>query len=157
VTSETRDGHVLCERGYQSVSNPQRCSQKSARLPVRPRIRNLAEGRLYAFGAPGIWPSHAPFIAGRPDEKLIAAHWDDVLRLTAPAEPKRLQRQPTSAPSSPMGRRGRRSGGTSSSLAARPSRARQLVVSGSQTPRVGCSFAFWTGPALSAPAKAKPR
>ena len=24
-----------------------------------------------------------PFIAGCPDDKLIAAHWDDVLRLTA--------------------------------------------------------------------------
>jgi len=48
-----------------------------------PRIRNLAERRLYAFGAPETWPSLAPFIAGHPDEKLIVAHWDDVLRLTA--------------------------------------------------------------------------
>jgi len=48
-----------------------------------PRIPNLAERRLYAFGAPATWPSLAPFIAGRPDEKLIAAHWNDVLRLTA--------------------------------------------------------------------------
>jgi TnpA family transposase len=48
-----------------------------------PRIPNLAERRLYAFGAPGTWPSLAPFIAGHPDEKLVVAHWDDVLRLTA--------------------------------------------------------------------------
>ena len=48
-----------------------------------PRIPNLAERRLYAFDTVGIWPSLAPFIAGRPDEKLIAAHWDDLLRLAA--------------------------------------------------------------------------
>ena len=47
-----------------------------------PRIPNLAERRLYVFGAAGTWPSLAPFIAGRPDDKLISAHWDDVLRLT---------------------------------------------------------------------------
>ena len=47
------------------------------------RIPNLAERRLYAFDTAGTWPSLAPFIAGRPDEKLIAAHWDDLLRLAA--------------------------------------------------------------------------
>jgi TnpA family transposase len=46
-----------------------------------PRIPNLADRRLYTFGAASTWPSLAPFIAGRPDEKIIAAHWDDVLRL----------------------------------------------------------------------------
>jgi TnpA family transposase len=29
------------------------------------------------------WPALTPFIAGRPDEGLITAHWDDVLRLAA--------------------------------------------------------------------------
>ena len=48
-----------------------------------PRIPNLAERRLYAFGPASDWPALAPFIAGRPDEKLVTAHWDDVLRLTA--------------------------------------------------------------------------
>ena len=48
-----------------------------------PRIPNLAERRLYAFEPASQWPALAPFIAGRPDDKLIAAHWDDVLRLTA--------------------------------------------------------------------------
>ena len=48
-----------------------------------PRIPNLAERRLYAFEPATRWPALAPFIAGRPDDKLIAAHWDDVLRLTA--------------------------------------------------------------------------
>jgi len=48
-----------------------------------PRIPNLAERRLYAFEPASRWPALAPFIAGRPDDKLIAAHWDDVLRLTA--------------------------------------------------------------------------
>src|ERR1700760_2641326 len=48
-----------------------------------PRIPNLAERRLYAFGTPGTWPALAPFIAGKPDEKAITAGWDDVLRLAA--------------------------------------------------------------------------
>jgi TnpA family transposase len=48
-----------------------------------PRIPNLAERRLYAFEPASQWPSLVPFIAGRPDDKLIAAHWDDVLRLAA--------------------------------------------------------------------------
>jgi TnpA family transposase len=48
-----------------------------------PRIPNLAERRLYGFGPASNWPALAPFIAGRADERLITAHWDDVLRLTA--------------------------------------------------------------------------
>jgi len=47
-----------------------------------PRIPNIAERRLYAFGPASNWPALAPFIAGRADERLITAHWDDVLRLT---------------------------------------------------------------------------
>jgi len=46
-----------------------------------PRIPNLAERRLYASGPAATWPALAPFIAGRPDDKRITAHWDDVLRL----------------------------------------------------------------------------
>ena len=46
-----------------------------------PRIPNLAERRLYAFGPASIWPALQPFIAGTVDVKLIAAHWDEVLRL----------------------------------------------------------------------------
>src|ERR1051326_6704647 len=48
-----------------------------------PRIPNLAERRLYAFESANRWPALTPFIAGRPDDKLIVAHWEDVLRLTA--------------------------------------------------------------------------
>jgi TnpA family transposase len=48
-----------------------------------PRIPNLGERRLYAFGPASTWPTLAPFIAGRPEDRLIAAHWDDVLRLAA--------------------------------------------------------------------------
>jgi TnpA family transposase len=48
-----------------------------------PRIPNLAERRLYAFGPAATWPTLEPFIAGAVDTKLIAAHWDDVLRLAA--------------------------------------------------------------------------
>jgi TnpA family transposase len=47
-----------------------------------PRIPNLADRKLYAFGPASTWPALAPFIAGRPDDKLITAQWDDVLRLT---------------------------------------------------------------------------
>jgi TnpA family transposase len=48
-----------------------------------PRIPNLAERRLYGFGPASNWPALAPFIAGRADERLITAHWDEVLRLAA--------------------------------------------------------------------------
>ena len=48
-----------------------------------PRIPNLAERKLYAFDKADTWPVLAPFIAGKIDEKLIEAHWDDLLRLTA--------------------------------------------------------------------------
>ena len=47
-----------------------------------PRIPNIADRKLYAFGPAFTWPALAPFIAGRPEEKLIEAYWDDVLRLT---------------------------------------------------------------------------
>jgi TnpA family transposase len=48
-----------------------------------PRIPNLAEHRLHAFGPASTWPTLAPFITGCVDETLIAAHWKDVLRLAA--------------------------------------------------------------------------
>ena len=48
-----------------------------------PRIPNLAERRLHVFGPAATWPTLQPFIAGRIDEALIAAHWDDMLRLAA--------------------------------------------------------------------------
>jgi TnpA family transposase len=48
-----------------------------------PRIPNLADRKLYAFGSASTWPALAPFIGGQPDEKLIMAQWGDVLRLTA--------------------------------------------------------------------------
>ena len=57
-----------------------------------PRIPNLAERRLYAFEPASRWPALAPFIAGRPDDKLIAAHWDDVLRLDRVRANRRRQR-----------------------------------------------------------------
>ena len=47
-----------------------------------PRIPNWAERRLYAFGPASTWPALQPFIADVVDVKLIAAHWDEVLRLT---------------------------------------------------------------------------
>ena len=54
----------------------------TALLSVRfaPRIPNIADRKLYAFGPASTWPALAPFIAGKPDEKLITAHWDEVLR-----------------------------------------------------------------------------
>ena len=55
----------------------------AALLGVRfgPRIPNIADRKLYAFGPASTWPALAPFIGGRPEERLIEAHWDDVLRL----------------------------------------------------------------------------
>ena len=49
---------------------------------LAPRIPNLADRRLYAVGPASTWPTLELFIAGQPSDKLIAAHWDDVLRLT---------------------------------------------------------------------------
>lgn len=48
-----------------------------------PRIPNFTDRKLYAFGLASTWPALAPFIAGKPDDKLIAAQWDDVLRMAA--------------------------------------------------------------------------
>ncbi len=48
-----------------------------------PRIPSLAHRKLYAFGPASTWPALTPFIAGKPDDRLIAAQWDDVLRLAA--------------------------------------------------------------------------
>ena len=48
-----------------------------------PRIPNLADRKLYAFGPASTWPALAPFIGGQPDDKMIAAQWGDVLRLAA--------------------------------------------------------------------------
>jgi len=48
---------------------------------LAPRISNLSERRLYTFAPKSTWPVFEPFIGGRVDEKLIAAHWNDVLRL----------------------------------------------------------------------------
>jgi TnpA family transposase len=48
-----------------------------------PRIPDLAERRLYGFAGADAWPALAPFMAGRIDERLIAAHWDGLLRLAA--------------------------------------------------------------------------
>ncbi len=46
-----------------------------------PRIPNLADRRIYAFGPASTWPTLGPLIAGQPEQKLVMAHWDDVLRL----------------------------------------------------------------------------
>lgn len=46
-----------------------------------PRIPNLHDRRLYTFGSAATWALLEPFIAGRIDEALIQAHWEDLLRL----------------------------------------------------------------------------
>lgn len=48
-----------------------------------PRIPNLAERKLYAFGKAETWPVLAPFIAGKINEEHIEPHWDNLLRMTA--------------------------------------------------------------------------
>lgn len=46
-----------------------------------PRIPNLRDRRLYTFAPASTWSTLAPFVAGRIDTGLIAAHWDELLRL----------------------------------------------------------------------------
>ena len=46
-----------------------------------PRIPNIAARRLHLFNGIEPGPDIAPLVAGRIDEGLIEAHWDDVLRL----------------------------------------------------------------------------
>jgi TnpA family transposase len=48
-----------------------------------PRIPNLRDRRLYAFGPVKTWPTLEPFIAGRVNLPLIRDHWDDLLRLAS--------------------------------------------------------------------------
>ena len=48
-----------------------------------PRIPNLAARRLYLFDGLVPGPAIEPLVAGKIDAKLIAAHWDEVLRLAA--------------------------------------------------------------------------
>jgi TnpA family transposase len=48
-----------------------------------PRIRDLADKRLYPFEKPTAYPALLPLIGGRAQEAQIAAHWDGLLRLAA--------------------------------------------------------------------------
>ena len=52
------------------------------RCPVAPRIRDLADKRLYVPGKVQRFPSLAGLIGGTINSKLIAAQWQEVLRLT---------------------------------------------------------------------------
>jgi TnpA family transposase len=46
-----------------------------------PRIPNVAARRLHLFDGMKPGPDIAPLVAGPIDERLIAAHWDDIIRL----------------------------------------------------------------------------
>lgn len=46
-----------------------------------PRIRNLADTRLYALEKPTSYPTLAPLIGGIVNTKQIVAHWNEILRL----------------------------------------------------------------------------
>lgn len=48
---------------------------------LSPRIRDLADSKLYVPGSPDDYPALAPMIGGAYKEKLIRTHWDEVLRL----------------------------------------------------------------------------
>lgn len=48
-----------------------------------PRIRDLADKRLYVHGDAKPYPTLAGLIGGSINVKHIRAHWDDILRLTA--------------------------------------------------------------------------
>ncbi|MEC5156101.1 TnpA family transposase, partial [Cryobacterium sp. CAN_C3] len=47
-----------------------------------PRIRGLADKRLYIPGNSDSYPTLKPLIGGNINTKIIHAHWDDILRLT---------------------------------------------------------------------------
>ncbi|WP_020201300.1 Tn3 family transposase [Cupriavidus sp. WS] len=46
-----------------------------------PRIRDLADTKLYIPGSPDDYPALAPMIGSAYKEKLIRSHWDEILRL----------------------------------------------------------------------------
>lgn len=46
-----------------------------------PRIRNLADTRLYAVEKPASYATLAPLVGGVVNMKQIAAHWNEILRL----------------------------------------------------------------------------
>lgn len=48
-----------------------------------PRIPNIGDRKLHVMDRPDRWPALGGLIGGRIDDALIAAHWDDVLRLGA--------------------------------------------------------------------------
>ncbi|HEY3268383.1 MAG TPA: Tn3 family transposase [Armatimonadota bacterium] len=48
-----------------------------------PRIRDLADKRLYISGEPIAYPTLSGLIGGMVDAKRIRAHWDEILRLSA--------------------------------------------------------------------------
>jgi TnpA family transposase len=48
-----------------------------------PRIRGLADKRLYIPGRPDPYPTLKPLIGATLNTRLIRTHWDDILRLTA--------------------------------------------------------------------------
>ena len=48
-----------------------------------PRIRDLADKRLYIHGDAKLYPTLAGLIGGNVNVKHIRAHWDDILRLAA--------------------------------------------------------------------------
>jgi TnpA family transposase len=48
-----------------------------------PRIRDLADKRLYVPDSDREYPALAPLVGGRPHLKLITAQWEEVLRLAA--------------------------------------------------------------------------
>jgi TnpA family transposase len=56
------------------------------------RIPNIAARRLHLFNGIEPGPDIAPLVAGRIDEGLIEAHWDDVLRLGTLDPHRRRQR-----------------------------------------------------------------
>ena len=48
-----------------------------------PRIRDLADKRLYVLPKPGRYPTLAGLIGGTLNRKLIERHWEEILRLAA--------------------------------------------------------------------------
>ena len=102
-----------------------------------PRIPNLADRRLYAFGPASTWPALAPFIAGRPDDKLITAHWDDVLRLTTSVRTGHGQRLADAQAPGRLPAAERVGTGAARDRAHRANPARPRLAGGAPTPPAG--------------------
>jgi hypothetical protein len=74
---------------FRSHRGPSRLSARSRSPPTfAPRIRDLADRRLYVVGARAAYKALDPMIGGTIDLRVIAENWDEILRLAASTRPE---------------------------------------------------------------------